>query len=234
MSKSEEISCVHCAYPATRGSILLHRSITMRRHMNVCRVHLCMSGRRSAHSAKSIQSVPFLRSCGTIIHFTNISKRRATRIPEIRVFHHQLYFWSTGSSCRKSALRNVRKDTTAPPRIETTCQPLSLPLETVCSSLFENSAIYAEVKFPTGLQEEKKVDRKHPHAPLTLKAQTVFCATYILVSVQSLVSSNHKNQWWLTCVDPARSRVQVCVAANMKRQEGASANLGGALLCNNR
>lgn len=141
------------------------RSITVRCHMNVCRVHLRLGG-RSAHSAESIQSVSFLRFCSTIISFTNLVKQYATRIPEMRVFHHRLYFWCTGSSCRKSALREVRKDTTARPKIETWCLPGFLcPLIQCVPHL--KTAIYAKVSHWT--TRKKWIENTHIE-PLGLEA----------------------------------------------------------------
>lgn len=92
MSKSEEINCVHCADAATRASFLplqVHHYEAPHECLQGASVH----GREEKCALSKVYSeCPFLRSCGTIIYFTNIVKQYATRIPEIRVFHHHLHF----------------------------------------------------------------------------------------------------------------------------------------------
>lgn len=57
----KQMGCVHCAPAATRGSIVplqAHHSEAPHERLQGASVHPCMGVWRSAHSAKSIQSVP--------------------------------------------------------------------------------------------------------------------------------------------------------------------------------
>lgn len=160
----------------------------------------------------------------------------------MRVLHHPLYFQCTRTSCRKSALRDVTKGTAAPPRIETTVPAfLAPPLDTIYSSFFEKQpfmqkflkealcmylCIIAHAKFLHWTTRWKKwiqcriLKEDTNIASLSRKSSTIFCAIYIQLCVQSLVSSSHRNQWRLTYVDRAEGRVQsLCCCKNKKTRQ---------------